>query len=171
MQKRRIVAALLSAAMMLTAAPFTAFAANADSASDGGVAVNKTASALQSRESTVTLTVGAPDGSSTVVANDPIAIEFVVDATRSLFDVDKDEKTLNDAMAAALTQLADKNVYVGLTVFTSAAQEIVEPTKLTSSNLSEVGNTITKIKEYTNVLSYPVGTNIEAGLKTAADAL
>ena len=170
MQKRRIVAALLSAAMLLTAAPFTAFAANADSASNG-VAVNKTASTLQNRESTVTLTVGAPDGSSTVVGNDPIAIEFVVDATRSLFYVDKDDKTLTDAMAAALTQLADKNVYVGLTVFTSTAQEIVEPTKLTSANLSEVDGTITKVKNYTNILSSPVGTNIEAGIKTADSAL
>lgn len=167
MQKRRILAAVLSAAMMLTAVPFSAFAAGS-----GEIAVNKTASALRSRESTITLEVGAPDGSANKIQkNKPMAIEFVVDATDSLFYVDEDKNTLVDAMSDALETLAGKNVYVGLTVFTSKAFEVQKPALLTSENVKSVGDAMTSIENMKTVLSVPAGTNVEAGIKAGNEAL
>ena len=163
----RLIAGALSAVMLFSAAPLTAFAADADN-----IAVNKTASALYNRQSTVTLEVGAPDGDANRIRkNAPMAIEFVVDATDSLFYVDENRETLVDAMSDALETLADKNIYVGLTIFTSKPFEVQAPVKLTSANLAEVGDALTSIETMQAVLSAPAGTNVETGIKAGNHAL
>ena len=160
MRKHKILAGLLAAVMLLSVMPVAAAAAESTS----GITLEKTATALNSNwETNVTLSVTAPSAN----ANKPTAVEFVLDATESMFKTADTGKTVIAAWADAIkAQLQDKNVYVGVTVFGSEAKEIQTPTLLTSGSSLNLDS-----MEHVRWLKDHTGTNVQAGIRTGMKAL
>ena len=161
MCKRRILAGFLAAVMLLGTMPAAAAAAESTTS---GITLDKTATALNSNwETNVTLSVTAPSAN----ANKPTAVEFVLDATESMFKTADTGKTVIAAWADAIkAQLQDKNVYVGVTVFGSEAKEIQTPTLLTSGSSLNLDS-----MEHVRWLKDHTGTNVQAGIRTGMKAL
>ena len=161
MCKRRILAGFLAAVMLLGTMPAAAAAAESTTS---GITLDKTATALNSNwETNVTLSVTAPSAN----ANKPTAVEFVLDATESMFETKENGKTTIANLAKAIQeQLADKNVYVGVTVFGSEAKEIQTPTLLTSGSSLNLDS-----MEHVRWLKDHTGTNVQAGIRTGMKAL
>ncbi|WP_302658939.1 S-layer homology domain-containing protein [uncultured Dysosmobacter sp.] len=162
MCKRRILAGFLAAVMLLGTMPAAAAAVESTTS---GITLDKTATALNSNwETNVTLSVTAPSAN----ANKPTAVEFVLDATESMFKTADTGKTVIAAWADAIkAQLQDnKNVYVGVTVFGSEAKEIQTPTLLTSGSSLNLDS-----MEHVRWLKDHTGTNVQAGIRTGMKAL
>ena len=161
MCKRRILAGFLAAVMLLGTMPAAAAAAESTTS---GITLDKTATALNSNwETNVTLSVTAPSAN----ANKPTAVEFVLDATESMFKTADTGKTVIAAWADAIkAQLQKKNVYVGVTVFGSEAKEIQTPTLLTSGSSLNLDS-----MEHVRWLKDHTGTNVQAGIRTGMKAL
>ena len=161
MCKRRILAGFLAAVMLLGTMPAAAAAAESTTS---GITLDKTATALNSNwETNVTLSVTAPSAN----ANKPTAVEFVLDATESMFKTADTGKTVIAAWADAIkAQLQEKNVYVGVTVFGSEAKEIQTPTLLTSGSSLNLER-----MEDVQWLMDHTGTNVQAGIRTGMAAL
>ena len=117
MRKHRVLAGLLAAVMLLGTMPAAAEAVESAS----GIKLNKTATQLNSNwETDVTLTVTAP----AAAAEKPIAVEFVLDGTESMFKTAGKMTTIKAWGDAIQEQLRGKNIYVGVTVFGSEAKVI-----------------------------------------------
>ena len=161
MCKRRILAGFLAAVMLLGTMPAAAAAAESTTS---GITLDKTATALNSNwETNVTLSVTAPSANT----NKPTAVEFVLDATESMFKTADTGKTVIAAWADAIkAQLQEKNVYVGVTVFGSEAKELQPLSVLTASDHLDLENS-----EYFPWLMEHVGTNVQAGIRTGMAAL
>ena len=161
MRKHKILAGLLAAVMLLGVMPVAAAAAESTTS---GITLDKTATALNSnRETNVTLSVTAPSAN----ANKPTAVEFVLDATKSMFETEENGKTTIANWAKAIQeQLQDKNVYVGVTVFGSEAKELQSLSVLTASDHLDLEKS-----EYLQWLMKHVGTNVQAGIRTGMAAL
>lgn len=161
MCKHKILAGLLAAVMLLSVMPVAAAAAESTTS---GITLDKTATALNSnRETNVTLSVTAPSAN----ANKPTAVEFVLDATKSMFETEENGKTTIANWAKAIQeQLQDKNVYVGVTVFGSEAKEIQTPTLLTSGSSLNLER-----MEDVQWLMNHTGTNVQAGIRAGMKAL
>lgn len=161
MRKHKILAGLLAAVMLLSVMPVAAAAAKSTTS---GITLDKTATALNSnRETNVTLSVTAPSAN----ANKPTAVEFVLDATKSMFETEENGKTTIANWAEAIQkQLQDKNVYVGVTVFGSEAWQIKPLDVLTSKDHLDLEKS-----EYFPWLMKHVGTNVQAGIRTGMAAL
>lgn len=160
MCKRKALAGLLAAVMLLSVMPVAAAAAE----SSGGINTSKTASQLNAkRETEINLTVSAPADAQ----GKPVAVEFVMDGTESMFKTADTGKTVIAEWADAIkAQLQDKNVYVGVTVFGSEAKKIQPPTLLTSGSSLNLDSS-----EHIQWLMNHTGTNVQAGIRTGMAAL
>ena len=178
MRKHRLLACVMVLAMALSMIPATALAAGsktADATPDpisysNGVTLGKTATGTgsilpNSDRTTVTLSVEAPK------ADNPVVVEFVLDATESLqlyleYAASATPPSL-DPLTSFVTsmrdQLSNKNIYVGVTVFSTEATTGLEPTlaeSISDAMISElVSDTYTFAAER-------VGTNVQAGIRT-----
>lgn len=169
MRKTKFLAGVLTAAMLMSTLPMSAFAVDAsadDSVADDSVKLGKTASWVSGKtgeQASVELSVKAP------ASTDPIAVEFVMDATSSLF-TDGDKTQLAAWADSIVNSLKDKNVYVGLTLFGNDAYQVQDYVKLTSENAAELKEKAESL-EILKWLNSHVGTNIEAGIKAGAAKL
>lgn len=162
MRKHRVLAGFLAAVMLLGTMP-AALAANETTS---GVQLNKTAGALNTKwETEISLTVSAP----AAATEEPVAVEFVLDGTYSMFkntaaDKDNPDKLMIEAWAKAIKdELADKNVYVGVTVFGSEAYMLHPISKLTSNSTFDTDSAPLTAIEW---LVQHTGTNVQAGIRS-----
>lgn len=153
MRKHRLLAVFLAVVMLLGTVP-AALAAD----STTGLQLNKTAGSLNSNwETEINLTVSAP-----AFTTGPVAVEFVLDGTDSMFNNTDDDVLAIQAWGKALQkELKDKNVYVGVTIFGSEAKAVYPLTKLTSNSKLNLDSTenIAWLLDHT-------GTNVQAGIRT-----
>ncbi|MDY5612353.1 S-layer homology domain-containing protein [Dysosmobacter sp.] len=163
MRKHRILAGFLAAVMLLGTMP-AALAAESTS----GIQLNKTAGAFNANwETEINLTVSAP-------TDEPVAVEFVLDGTYSMFknteaDKDNPDKLMIEAWAEAIKeQLADKNVHVGVTVFGSEARTLQPITELTSD--SDFDTDLVPVEAIKWLLDHE-GTNVQAGIRSGMEQL
>ena len=157
MRMRKFLAAALAAVMLIGMLPAaTAAVTNPPANTEGGVTLGKQASELAGSDTTITLDVVANTN------ENPIAIQFVLDATQSLF-LSEDNKTYVENWADALKFMADKNIYVGLTIFTTTARTVMEPQLLTGDSQSDLANVENDCAAF--VLASDHGTNVQAGIR------
>ena len=156
MDKRRILAAALTAVMLLGMLP-AALAAEpqpTEAADELGITLLKTAGALNSvRETKISLEISAP------VNETPVAVEFVMDATSSLFS-SGDEIMIQSWAEEIRGAMADKNVYAGLTVFANDAKTVYEMSQLTAESTFDYS-----LGEEMLWLAGHTGTNLQAGIR------
>lgn len=182
MRKHRLLACAMVLAMALSMIPATALAAGSKTADatpdpisyDNGVTLGKTATGTGStlaknNETTVTLTVEAP------AENNPVIVEFVLDATESLQQYLKYEVSastdsasklgdpLADYASAMIDQLKGKNVYVDVTSFASTASS-VSNTEL-ADNVTDTDITNMTAATYALAAGGQAGTNVQAGIR------
>ena len=163
MRMRKFLAAALAAVMLIGMLPAaTAAVTNPPANTEGGVTLGKQASELAGSDTTITLDVVANTN------ENPIAIQFVLDATQSLF-LSEDNKTYVENWADALKFMADKNIYVGLTIFTTTARTVMEPQLLTGDSQSDLANVENDCAAF--VLASDHGTNVQAGIREGLNAL
>lgn len=163
MRMRKFLAAALAAVMLIGMLPAaTAAVTNPPANTEGGVTLGKQASELAGSDTTITLDVVANTN------ENPIAIQFVLDATQSLF-LSEDNKTYVENWADALKFMADKNIYAGLTIFTTTARTVMEPQLLTSDSESDLANVENDCAAF--VLASDHGTNVQAGIREGLNAL
>lgn len=174
MRKHRLLACALVVAMALSMIPATALAAGSKTADatpdpisyDNGVTLGKTATGTgsilpNSDRTTVTLSVEAPK------ADNPVVVEFVLDATESLqkyltYDVPSGDP-LADYATAMINQLKGKNVYVDVTSFASTASS-VSNTEL-ADNVTDTDITNMTAATYALAAGGQAGTNVQAGIR------
>ena len=163
MRMRKFLAAALAAVMLIGMLPAaTAAVTNPPANTEGGVTLGKQASELAGSDTTITLDVVANTN------ENPIAIQFVLDATQSLF-LSEDNKTYVENWADALQFMADKNIYAGLTIFTTTAKTVMEPQLLTGDSQSDLANVENDCAAF--VLASDHGTNVQAGIREGLNAL
>lgn len=166
MRKHKILAGLLAAVMLLSVMPVAAAAAE----SSGGITVDKTASQLNAKwETNVTLTVKAPADAQ----GKPVAVEFVMDGTESMFKTARTDSGKSILMIEKWGQeiqkaLQDKNVYVGVTIFGNKAYTVQPISKLTSQSKLELAETT--VSEWL-MKEDNLGTNVQAGIRAGMKAL
>lgn len=183
MRKHRLLACALVVAMALSMIPATALAATttspqtADATPDpisysNGVTLGKTATGIgstlsKSNETTVTLSVEAPK------ANNPVVVEFVLDATESLqqylkYEVSETSKLdpLTGFITSIQEQLSNKNIYVGVTVFSTKAETVLAPTL--AENITDISSIVNQTLA---LAAANKGTNVQAGIRTGLAAL
>ena len=160
MRKHRILAGFLAAVMLLGTMP-AALAAESTS----GILLNKTASALDSNwETEINLTVSAP-----AATDEPVAMEFVLDGTDSMFNNTNDDVLMIEAWGEAIKEeLADKNVYVGVTVFGSEAYTLQPIAELTSDSTFDTD--VASLEAIQWLLDHE-GTNVQAGIRSGLEQL
>lgn len=160
MRKHKLIAGLLTAAMLVGLLPGALAAApddvkqKDDAKKELGVTLLKEPGPLNTDwETSIQLSISAP------INETPVAVEFVVDTTTSLFS-DGNQVLLEAWAKQIYDSMKDKNVYVGLTIFGSEAKTISPLEKLTSESVLDY--------DYKDLawLSSHVGTNIQAGIQT-----
>ena len=183
MRKHRLLACALVVAMALSMIPATALAAGsktADATPDpisysNGVTLGKTATGIgnilpNSDRTTVTLSVEAPK------ADNPVVVEFVLDATESLqlyleYAASATPPSL-DPLTSFVTsmrdQLSNKNVYVGVTVFSTEAKTVLKPTLAETVSDKMISNLVSDTYTFA---AERVGTNVQAGIRTGLNNL
>ena len=183
MRKHRLLACALVVAMALSMIPATALAAGSKTADatpdpisyDNGVTLGKTATGTgstlaQNNKTTVTLSVEAP------AENNPVIVEFVLDATESLqlyldYAANATLPSL-DPLTSFVTsmrdQLSNKNVYVGVTVFSTEAKTVLKPTLAETVSDKMISNLVSDTYTFA---AERVGTNVQAGIRTGLGAL
>lgn len=162
MRKHRVLAGFLAAVMLLGTMP-AALAASVTT--DDGIQLNKTAGSLNSNwETEITLSVTAP----AAATDGPVAVEFVLDGTYSMFKADKDSKAEENGILliqewgnAIKEKFKDKDVYVGVTMFGSEAYTLHTISKLTADSNVELDST-----EAILWLWNHEGTNVQAGIRS-----
>ena len=163
MRMRKFLAAALAVVMLIGMLPAaSATVTNPPANTENGITLGKQASELAGSDTTITLDVVANTNAN------PIAIQFVLDATQSLF-LSEDNKTYVENWANALKFMADKNIYAGLTIFTTTAQTVVEPQLLTSSSEAALSGVEDECAAF--VLASDHGTNVQAGIREGLSAL
>ncbi len=159
MRKHKLIAGLLTAAMLVGLLPGALAAApddvkqKDDAKKELGVTLLKEPGPLNTDwETSIQLSISAP------INETPVAVEFVVDTTTSLFS-DGNQLLLEAWAKQIYDSMKDKNVYVGLTIFGSEAKTISPLALLTSSSEFDY--------KYEDMawLSSHVGTNIQAGIE------
>ena len=160
MGKHRALAGFLAAVMLFGTMP-AALAAESTS----GILLNKTASALDSNwETEINLTVSAP-----AATDEPVAVEFVLDGTDSMFNNTDDDVLMIEAWGEAIKEeLADKNVYAGVTVFGSEAYTLQPITELTSDSTFDTD--VASLEAIQWLLDHE-GTNVQAGIRSGLEQL
>lgn len=181
MRKTKFLAGVLTAAMLMSTLPMSAFAV--DASADDSVKLGKTASWVSGKtgeQANVQLTVQAP------ASTDPIAVEFVVDATSSLYnegDLVVENSPITAWFDSIVEGLADKNAYIGVTLFATEAKTIdvalgsataEHYNKLTKSNQALFRSAYEDATQRAAILRWArenVGTNIEAGIVSGVNTL
>lgn len=179
MRKHRLLACMMAVIMAVGLIPSTALAAGTKTANPkpdpisypNGVSLGKTVTNQSawnsSKEAQVTLTVAPPS------PKEPVAVEFVLDATESLLvstdlvSTDNDKiKTLISTYTEQIKEaFSGKNVYFGITVFANKAQTVLPMTKDTNTITNKM---IYDVEAATIALSTNpenVGTNVQAGIR------
>ena len=167
MRMQRVLATALAAGMLAGTLPAALAAApqgtksTAQAQTELAVDLQKTAGDLTSgRNSTVTLGISAP------LSATPVAVEFVLDATSSLFS-DGDQVMIQGWAETIRDTMADKNVYAGVTIFTNHAEtvypmgEALTAGSLTDAEIADMitdGGLMVLDPEST-------GTNVQAGIR------
>ena len=159
MRKHKLIAGLLTAAMLVGLLPGALAAAPSDvksteqAMSELGVDLQKTAGPLNTDwETSIQLSLSA------TINETPVAVEFVVDTTTSLFSTG--DEVLLDAWAEHIyDSMMGKNVYVGLTIFGSEAKTLYPMAELTADSRFSM--------EPADMawLAAHNGTNIQAGIE------
>ena len=159
MRKHKLIAGLLTAAMLVGLLPGALAAAPSDvksteqAMSELGVDLQKTAGPLNTDwETSIQLSLSAP------INETPVAVEFVVDTTTSLFSTG--DEVLLDAWAEHIyDSMMGKNVYVGHTIFGSEAKTLYPMAELTADSRFSM--------EPADMawLAAHNGTNIQAGIE------
>lgn len=163
MRMRKFLAAALAVVMLIGMLPAaSATVVNPPANNEGGITLGKQASELAGSDTTITLDVVANTN------ENPIAIQFVLDATQSLF-LSEDNKTYVEDWANALKFMADKNIYAGLTIFTTTAKTVVEPQKLTADSEAAFSGVENECALFVGASEH--GTNIQAGIREGLNAL
>lgn len=160
MRRSRLFAGLLAVVMLLGTVP-AAFAASEKPGAvsfreHGNILLDKSAKRFNDDWQTkIDLTV------SSITNQAPVAVEFVLDGTSSLFESD-DQLTIDAVARQALRTLAGKNAYVGITVFGRDAETVMPmqevPTSVDTSLSTEI---IAKLVTDPDL----VGTNVQAGIR------
>ncbi|MBM6870224.1 S-layer homology domain-containing protein [Pseudoflavonifractor phocaeensis] len=159
MRKQKLIAGLLTAAMLFGLLPGALAAApdnvkSTDQAkSELGVDLQKSAGSFNTDwETSVKLSISAP------LSETPVAVEFVVDTTTSLFS-DGQQSLLEAWTKTIYDSMADKNVSVGITIFGSEAKTIFPLTELTAGMDMDY--------DYADLawLTAHNGTNVQAGIE------
>lgn len=159
MRKQKLIAGLLTAAMLFGLLPGALAAApdNAKSTDQAktelGVDLQKSAGSFNTDwETSVKLSISAP------LSETPVAVEFVVDTTTSLFS-DGQQSLLEAWTKTIYDSMADKNVSVGITIFGSEAKTIFPLTELTAGMDMDY--------DYADLawLTAHNGTNVQAGIE------
>lgn len=167
MHQKKILSLILALAMVLGMAP----AALAVDAAGGGssynnIAVDKTAKWVNAANKTAEVTLSVKGETDA-----PVAIEFVLDGTSSLYS--KGDATVIDTIAnAVLESLKARNAdtYVGITVFGRSKLNASLPmTKIDRISGREITVEDAVIREL--LTSDQLGTNVEAGLRAGAEDL
>ena len=165
MRKHRVLAGILTAIMLISMVP-SALAAEGTiykgpnpgqvSYADQGVLLDKTATELKDKETTLSLTISAPSDQS------PVAVEFVLDGTSSLHGSSGDTGPVKALAATIKSKLSGKldNIYVGITVFGKQARTVVPMSQLNAAS-DFAFDSWAEILKGVDFL----GTNVEAGLK------
>ena len=160
MCKRKALAGLLAAVMLLSVMPVAAAAAE----SSGGINTSKTASQLNAKwETEINLTVSAPADAQ----GKPVAVEFVMDGTESMFKTARTDGEKSILMIEKWGQeiqkaLQDKNVSVGVTVFGNKAYSVQPISKLTSQ--SKLALDRAEVIQWL-MAEENLGTNVQAGIR------
>ena len=167
MRMHRVLATALAAGMLAGMLPAALAAApqgtksTAQAQSELAVELQKTAGSLTTgRNSTVTLGISAP------VSSTPVAVEFVLDATSSLFSTG-DQVMIQSWAETIRDTMADKNVYPGVTIFTNHAETVYEMGEtLTAGSLtdSEISDIITAGAAMV-INPESTGTNVQSGIR------
>ena len=113
-------------------------------------------------ETDVTLTVRAP------AEQAPIAVEFVLDCTESFMTSNDEGAAFIKAFAEKVkAQYTDKNVYVGVTGFTTVATELLPMTKLTKDAADKLDTQLTTgaAELLSKLDTTKKGTNVQAGIR------
>lgn len=193
MRKTKFLAGVLTAAMLMSTLPMSAFAAEPiqEDQADGklssstatehfyadGVKLSKTAQKTGNGKydpAEVTLTVAGNNN----VQEAPVIVEFVVDATSSLFSgagYDTDLLLAQSYASAMVNALEGTNAKVGVTMFANEARDVVKIGEVALS-----GDSNLDAAELTNSLLTPelyrwgvnnTGTNVEAGIRMGKSKL
>lgn len=178
MRKHRLLACMMAVIMAVGLIPSTALAAGTKTANPkpdpisypNGVSLGKTVTNQSawnsSKEAQVTLTVAPPS------PKEPVAVEFVLDATESLLLSKDNAHTLISTYATQIMNaFSGKNVYFGITVFANKAQTVLPMTKDTNTITNKM---IYDVEASTIALSTNpenVGTNVQDGIRKGIDAL
>lgn len=198
MRKTRFLAGILTASILASTMSISAFAIdkvaedkldtlptteNGDRSypySDG-VVLNKTAMITGGKygPADVTLSITGTNSSDNPDHDDsaPIIVEFVVDATSSLFATGSetdDTATADQWVNSMISQLSGKNAHVGLTLFTNEAKVAapISADVLTAENADALKAQVTKTELYKwGVDPANLGTNIESGIEAGAREL
>lgn len=205
MRKAKFLAGALTAAMLMSMLPIHALAADSDLVTDGldklpdtesvnrgypysdGVVLNKTAVKTGSDKyapANVTLSITGTSKSDEEQQPDtpditaPIIIEFVVDATGSLFatgNENADSTTAEEWIDSMVGQLSGKNAHVGLTLFTNEAKVAASISEeiLTAGDADALKEQIAASKDLYlwGIKSENLGTNVQAGILTGTKEL
>lgn len=171
MRKHRLLACMMAVIMAVCLIPSTALAVAPPQTANptpvdktySNVVLGKKATPFNSKYQTdITLTVTPQRFSK------PVAVEFVLDATSSLFstgDAILIESWAKDIQAT----MADKNVYVGLTIFGTAGKTLYPVTsgELTSESTFpyDIKTDSTWLSEQILWLNSHYGTNVQAGIR------
>ena len=160
MRKHRVLAGILTAVMLLGTMP-AALAASTRSSGEvafqeqGNILLDKTAGSFNgSWETEVNLMV------SSVTDQAPVAVEFVLDGTSSLYTTDN-KVTIDEVAKQVCRSLYSKNAYVGVTVFGRTAKTVYPMSAVPAqidANLST--ETVTELMK-----PEQLGTNVQAGIQ------
>lgn len=164
MRIRKLLAGMLAAAMLASLLPSALAVSNPAPITQNGITLGKQAGGLAGDSTEITLDVVANTN------KNGIAIQFVLDATQSMFVSEDSGKTYVSDWADALSFMEDKNIYAGLTIFGETAETVLEPTKLTSAN-SLKGQKSTLENKCITFLAGQNGTNVQAGIREGLNAL
>lgn len=164
MRKHRVFAGILAAVMLLCVAP-SALAADAaqyngptpGQKNHNGILLDKTAESLNGNmETTMTLTISAPSD------QNPVAVEFVLDGTSSLYSAG--DLTLVKTLAEQLrsTFVKNENVYVGVTVFGNKAKTVLPMTTVPEAIDEDLADSVADLLQTTDSLR---GSNVQSGIR------
>ena len=163
MRIRKRLAAILAAAMLVSLFPVaSAQELRPKSNIEQGITLNKQATNFVGWDTNVTLDVVANTN------QNPIAIQFVLDATQSMFLDQETGEFYVSMWADTLRMMQDKKIYAGLTIFGETATTVLEPTLLTKDD--PLDETALERECAAFVLSQS-GTNVQAGIREGLNAL
>lgn len=164
MRKHRVLTGILAAIILVGMVP-SALAAETVEYKGGkpgqidydGILLDKTATDFNSeKETTINLMVSAPS------AQNPVAVEFVLDGTSSLHDAGDLSAIKNVAEQVRSTFAKNENVYVGVTVFGRVADTVLTMRPVPAAINADLADSTAELLKNSELM---FGSNIQAGLQ------